>query len=82
MNKQSLQKYQQHIINLIFTIRNKQVMLDEHLAQLYGMETKYLNRAVKRNPGRFPESFMFQLKKEEHDNLRFQLGTSIEDYAL
>ncbi|MFO7789254.1 MAG: ORF6N domain-containing protein [Bacteroidales bacterium] len=82
MSKQSIQKYQQNIINRIFTVRGRQVMLDEHLADLYGMETKYLNRAVKRNPDRFPESFMFQLTKEEHENLRFQIGTSIEDDVL
>jgi hypothetical protein len=72
----SIQKYNQHIISLIFTIRGKQVMIDEDLADLYGIETKYLNRAVKRNPERFPEPFMFQLTKEEYEALRFQIGTS------
>ncbi|MBE0639007.1 MAG: ORF6N domain-containing protein [Bacteroidales bacterium] len=78
MNERSIQKYHQHIINRIFTIRNKQVMLDEHLADLYGIETKYLNRAVKRNPERFPDAFMFQLSKEELDSLRFQIGASMD----
>jgi len=82
MTGQSVEKYQQNIINRIFTIRNKPVMIDEHLAELYGMETKYLNRAVKRNPDRFPESFMFQLTKEEYEDLRFQVGTSNSDDAL
>jgi len=78
----SIQKYNQNILNLIFTIRGKQVMIDEHLADLYGIETKYLNRAVKRNPERFPESFMFQLTKDEYDGLRFQIGTSDDEETL
>ncbi|MBW6459293.1 MAG: ORF6N domain-containing protein [Bacteroidales bacterium] len=81
MSEHSMQKYMQQIINRIFTIRGKQVMIDEHLSELYDIETKYLNRAVKRNPDRFPESFMFQLTKEEHEKLKFLIGTSIEgDY--
>ncbi|MBW6535036.1 MAG: ORF6N domain-containing protein [Mariniphaga sp.] len=79
MIDKSIQKYQQNIINLIFSIRGKQVMLDEHLADLYDIETKYLNRAVKRNPDRFPKSFMFQLTKKEYESLRFQNGTSTND---
>jgi len=82
MAEKSIQKYQLHIISLIFTVRDRQVMLDEHLADLYGIETKYLNRAVKRNSGRFPESFVFQLTKEEYESLRFQNGTSLENDAL
>ena len=57
----------------IFTIRGVQVMLDRDLAALYGVETKYLNKQVKRNIERFPEDFMFQLTKEEAS--RFQNGT-------
>ncbi|MEI8128223.1 MAG: ORF6N domain-containing protein [bacterium] len=64
------------IENKIFIIRGQKVMLDSDLAQLYEVETKNLNKAVKRNPGRFPEKFMFQLTKEEWDNLKFQIGTS------
>jgi len=60
----------------IFLIRGQKVMLDQDLAELYEVETKALNRAVKRNPGRFPEDFMFQLSADEFDNLRFQSGTS------
>jgi len=82
MMDKSIQKYDQNILNLIFTIRGKQVMIDKHLADLYGIETKYLNRAVKRNPERFPESFMFQLTKDEYDGLRFQIGTSDKAEAL
>jgi hypothetical protein len=63
------------IENRIFTIRGVQVMLDSHLADLYGVETKLLNRAVKRNIERFPEEFMFQLSDNEWDFLRFQIGT-------
>ena len=53
----------------IFSIRGKQVILDRDLAQLYGVETKVLNQAVKRNAERFPESFMFKLTTDEFDGL-------------
>lgn len=69
------------IENRIFTIRGKQVMLDSHLAEIYGIETKILNRAVKRNSDRFPESFRFQLNEKEYENLRFQIGTSSEEHG-
>lgn len=59
----------------IFTIRGHRVMLDSHLADLYQVETKNLNKAVKRNPRRFPEGFMFQLTEKEVESLRFQTGT-------
>lgn len=55
--------------NLIFTIRNKQVMIDYHLAELYGVETKVLNQQVKRNIERFPERFRFQLTDAERDKV-------------
>jgi hypothetical protein len=64
------------IQNKIYEIRGQRVMLDFDLAELYRVETKALNRAVKRNIERFPERFMFQLDKTEFDNLRFQFGTS------
>ena len=60
----------------IYTIRNAQVMLDEDLAVLYGVETRVLNQAVKRNQERFPPEFMFQLTKEDMENLRSQFVTS------
>lgn len=60
----------------ILLIRGRKVMLDKDLAILYGVETKALNRAVKRNIERFPDDFMFQLTKEEFENLRFHFGTS------
>ena len=62
------------IESLIHIIREQQVMLDSDLAKLYGVETKVLNQAVKRNIQRFPEDFMFQLTKEEC--LRSQFVTS------
>lgn len=55
----------QTIQNKIYEIRGQRVMLDRDLAELYGVETKALNKAVKRNSERFPERFMFQLTKEE-----------------
>ena len=61
------------IESLIYIIRDQQVMLDSDLARLYGVETKVLNQAVKRNIQRFPEDFMFQLTKEEC--LRSQIVT-------
>ncbi|MDE5437563.1 ORF6N domain-containing protein [Elizabethkingia meningoseptica] len=69
------------IQNLIYTIRGKQVMMDSDLASLYQVETKNLNKAVKRNMERFPVSFCFQLTEEETQNLRFQFGTSSLNYG-
>ncbi len=65
----------------IYTIRNQQVMLDSDLALMYQVETKRLNERVKRNLARFPESFCFQLSKDEYDNLRSQIATSSEEYG-
>ena len=67
-----------NVEKLIYEIRGKQVILDSDLARLYECVngTKDINKAVKRNMERFPESFMFQLSDEEYDNLRFQFGTS------
>src|SRR5882762_4871023 len=64
------------IQNRIYEIRGERVMLDRDLADLYETETKALNLAVKRNIKRFPSDFMFQLTKEEFDDLRFQNETS------
>ncbi len=60
----------------IFFIRGQKVMLDSELAFLYGIETKVLNQAVKRNKERFPQDFMFQLSSEEAVSLRSQFVTS------
>jgi hypothetical protein len=59
----------------IFTLRNKQVMIDMHLAELYNVEVKVLNQAVKRNPDRFPDTFFFQLSETEWGSLRSQFVT-------
>lgn len=64
------------IANKIYFIRNQKVMLDRDLAALYGIETKVLNQAVKRNMSRFPEDFMFQLTEIEFQNLKSQIVTS------
>ena len=63
------------IINKIYVIRGQKVMLDRDLAELYGVETKQLKRQVRRNIERFPTSFMFELTKEENQELRSQIGT-------
>jgi len=60
----------------IYQIRGQRVMLDSDLAELYGVETKVLNQAVKRNSGRFPASFMFQVSSSEEESLRSQIVTS------
>jgi len=67
---------QEIIRKKIFVIRDKKVMLDKDLADLYGVPTKSLNLAVKRNLNRFPNDFMFQLTREERKSLRFQFETS------
>ena len=66
------------IKNLIYVVREKQVMLDSDLADLYQVETKVLNQAVKRNVARFPEKFRFQLTLEEYEHLKSQIVTSSE----
>jgi len=64
------------IVENIVVVRGIQVILDSDIAEMYGVETKILNRAVKRNEERFPDHFRFQLTDAEWENLRFQLGTS------
>ena len=64
------------IMTKIYYIRNYKVMLDSDLAELYGVETKVFNQAVKRNLKRFPNDFMFELTKEEFNNLKSQFVTS------
>ena len=63
----------------IYNIRGEQVMYDNDLANFYGVETKVLNQAVKRNIGRFPEEFMFQLTAAEFESLMSQFAISIAD---
>lgn len=72
MNDVNLSK----IENMIYVIRSQKVMLDSDLAELYGVETKNLNKAVKRNISRFPADFMFQLDISDLEGLRFQIGTA------
>jgi hypothetical protein len=66
----------EQIESRIFLIRGQKVMLDQDLAELYGVETKRFNEQVRRNSERFPEDFMFQLTAEEFANLRSQFDTS------
>jgi phage regulator Rha-like protein len=65
----------ERITRAILLIRGQKVMLDSDLARLYEVETKTLNRAVRRNVNRFPADFMFQLVPEETERLRHQIGT-------
>ena len=65
----------------IFVVRGAQVMIDRDIAELYGVETKVLNQAVKRNIERFPEEFMFQLTREEIDSVKSQIVTSRNLFA-
>ena len=74
---ESLTKIDNQLVqSKIYTVRNTQVMLDRDLAELYGVETKRLNEQVKRNIARFPESFRFQLTKDEFENWKSQIATS------
>ena len=66
------------ISSKIYLIRDKKIMLDKDLALLYGVTTGNLNKAVKRNISRFPEDFMFRLRKDEFDDLIFQIGVADE----
>ena len=64
------------IISKIYVIRGKKVMIDRDLAELYGVETRVLNQAVRRNGKRFPGDFMFQMTKEEMDGWKSQIVIS------
>jgi hypothetical protein len=71
---------QKQIENRIFTVRGVQVILDSDIAEMYQVETRILNQAVKRNIERFPNDFMFQLNEDEWENLKSQIATlKIED---
>lgn len=67
------------IINKIYLIREQKVMIDRDLADLYGVETKRLKEAVRRNASRFPSDFMFQMDNEEFENWRTQNASSKKD---
>lgn len=64
------------VINRIYLIREQKVMLDRDLAELYGVETKRLKEAVRRNINRFPEDFMFEMSSQELEDWRTQFATS------
>ena len=64
------------IKKLVYTVRKQRVMLDQHLAEIYGVQTRVVNQQVKRNKNKFPEDFMFRLTKKEYDNLKSQNVTS------
>lgn len=64
----------ERIAEKIYLIRDEKVMLDSDLAELYGVTTGNLNKAVKRNQRRFPDDFMFQVSEEEYEDLLFQIG--------
>jgi len=76
MNRQESIITSEVIISKIYLIRNQKVMIDSDLAELYGVDTKVLNQAVKRNIERFPEDFMIQLTSQEFENLKSQIVTS------
>ncbi len=72
----NLTPHEENIASLIYIIRNQRVMLDSDLAEIYGVETRVLKQAVRRNISRFPEDFMFELTNDEFQNLRSQNVTS------
>jgi hypothetical protein len=79
MSECELKKFEESIREKIYSVRGFQVMLDRDLAELYGVETKYLNRVMKRNSERFPGSFCFQLNETEYHSLRCQFVTIKND---
>jgi hypothetical protein len=76
MNPNSISIADESIISKIYLIREKKVMIDTDLAELYQVENKQLKRSVRRNIKRFPEDFMFELTELEFSNLRSKFGTS------
>ena len=76
MNKDLLIHNEDDLRSKIYTIRSIQVMLDFDLAEIYGYDTKRFNEQVKNNKERFDDDFMFQLTKEEFDNLRSKNSTA------
>jgi ORF6N domain len=78
-NTQKIAIAEEAVISKIYLIRGQKVMLDRDLAELYGVETKTLKQAVRRNLSRFPLDFMFEMTGEELDNWRSQFVTSKQD---
>ena len=79
LNKQIVQ---QEIESRIYRLRGMQVMLDSHLSELYGVKTKQLNRAVKRNLERFPKNYRFQLDKQEYESLMYLIRSRCQSGTL
>lgn len=73
---ENLSLREENISSIIYMIRGEKVMLDKDLASLYGVDTRVLKQAVKRNIDRFPLDFMFEITREEFDNLRSQIVIS------
>ena len=76
VSKKAIVLKPENVAQLVFFIRGEKVMFDADLAMLYGVTTKALNQAVKRNARRFPSDFMFQLSKTEHEDMRSQIVTT------
>lgn len=73
---------QDRITRSIYLIRNQKVMMDSDLAEMYGVETKVLNQAVKRNMDRFPEDFMFQLSNQDWEDLQLTIEEQKNRHSL
>ena len=77
--KNELMFQDKKIVDKIYLVKGQKVMLDRDLADLYGIETKVLKQAVRRNKTRFPPDFMFQMSKKDFENWRTQFASSKED---
>ena len=60
----------------IITLRNEKVIIDSDVAELYGVETRDINKSVKNNPDKFPEGYVFELDKQEVEDLRWKISTT------
>jgi hypothetical protein len=79
MSEYELEKFEESLKDKIYSIRGHQAMLDRDLAELYGVETRRINEAVKRNKERFPDTFCFKLSNSEYTKWKSQIATSIGD---
>jgi len=66
----------ENIEDKVLTIREQQVLLDSDIAEMYGVETRDINKSVKNNPDKFPDGYIFQLDKEELKGLRWKISTA------
>jgi ORF6N domain-containing protein len=71
----------EELAQLVFFVRDEKVMFDSDLAKLYGVRTRALNQALRRNKNRFPEDFAFQLTRKEFDAIRSQIVTASPGYV-